>query len=567
MRLVPLYLMGSVGVLAVSFHCLMAGAADILNADESTSAYVHTSLEVAAMQNGSAYVNEPGSIAHAASFSSIEQNAALSFVPWESSETCRMTSYTKSAYHPQLDSLILHVIDQHLENASVKAIPSIMEMEEEFPFSGVFATSEELSTGVDLTWQSTSYFDPAEYQASAPFTPAPLLASCFAASDENTLPTTVAEVSALSADAQIQEGSNPHAASGSNAKTVQGDLFSSEYPTMPLSKMSLTPRDLVPSHDNLLGEESVQQFASIEPQVISSEVTCRKQKEYIIGYSAMQFSNPWYKDVVRGIEDACNRRNIKCVAVDANNDINKQLSDVRNMIDAEYDAIFVTPISPNDLAPLFREAQSKGIVTGSLAQIVPHSNLEYGMLEYDYGHSIGTQAAQWAKRILKCQGSALILSQDNIEATISRGDGIVDAMYNICPELKVISRAMSSNPEQGKAVVLRVLKQHPDLNMVVSATDAAGIGAYHAMVEKQAIGPERAIFSGDATLETLEIMKDENNIYRGTVKLSGIRAGYESIRMLYNMILDENKDQTRREYLPFVSLSKDEFLSTLEVFD
>lgn len=480
-----------------------------------------------------------------------------------------MTSHTKSAYHPQLDSSILHVIDQHLENASAKAVPSIMEMEEEeeFPFSVGFATSEELSTGVGLTWQPTSYLDSAEYQPTAQFTRAPLLASRFAASDENTLPTTVSEVSALSEDAQIQEGSNPYGVSGSNAKTTQGDFFSSEYTTVPLSKMELEPRDLVPSDYNLLGDQSAQQFASIDPQVISTEVTRRKQKEYIIGYSAMQFSNPWYKDVVRGIEEACKQRNIKCVAVDAHNDIDKQLSDVRDMIDAEYDAIFVTPISPNDLAPLFREAQSKGIVTGSLAQIVPHSNLEYGMLEYDYGHSIGTQAAQWAKRVLKCQGSALVLSQDNIEATISRGDGIVDAMYSICPELNVISRAMSSNPEQGKAVVLNVLKQHPDLNMVVSATDAAGIGAYHAMVEKQAVGPERAVFSGDATLDTIEIMKDENNIYRGTVKLSGIRAGYESIRMLYNMILDENKGTILREYLPFVALSKEELLSTLEVFD
>lgn len=296
----------------------------------------------------------------------------------------------------------------------------------------------------------------------------------------------------------------------------------------------------------------------VQPRIFKDEV--------IIGFSAVHFANPWYKDIVRGMNIACKDLDIKCVVVDAKGSEYKQAQDIEKMLQENYNAIISVPINSELIAPLYKQAQTKGIVTGSLVDIVPHSDLEYELLDYDYGYSIGEQAAQWASKHLKCNATVVVLSQDNIEASIIRGDGIIDALYDKCPNLDIVTRALSATPQQGQTVIANLLKSYPDLNMVVASTDAAGIGAYQAMVQAHATGADRAVFSGDATLEALSLLKDKHNIFRGTVKLSPIRTGYESIKRMHDLMQDDKHLSPLREFMPFIAVSKEEYLTTLSLF-
>ena len=49
------------------------------------------------------------------------------------------------------------------------------------------------------------------------------------------------------------------------------------------------------------------------------------------------------------------------------------------------------------------------------------------MDEYDYGHTIGEQAAEWIKDTLDGKAQVCIISQDNVESVIPRGDGVEEA--------------------------------------------------------------------------------------------------------------------------------------------
>ena len=295
--------------------------------------------------------------------------------------------------------------------------------------------------------------------------------------------------------------------------------------------------------------------------VATSANAAKDPKDIKIGFSVPQLANPWFVGVKLGMEEACKELGIQCIAIDAQYRLDKQLSDLENMITDKYDAIFTTAIDANALQATFADAKSQGIVTGSIAQTVPNSDLLYGMDEYAYGHAIGTQAANWAKSTLKCKGKVALITQDNVEAVKRRGDGIEDAIKEICPDLELVARQAGDNPERGMRVIESVLQRHPDLNLVVATNDSGGIGGYQAMDANGIKGDNYAVFSGDATREALALIEQEGSIYRGTVDLYPFKGGYESTKIMYDMIQNGiPKEQTVR-MLPYVEVPQADVMS------
>ena len=238
--------------------------------------------------------------------------------------------------------------------------------------------------------------------------------------------------------------------------------------------------------------------AAIMGAAIATSAVAKDASEFKLGFSVPQLANPWFVGVKLGMEKACNELGIKCISIDAQYRVDKQVSDIENMINDKFDAIFTTAIDANALIQTFEDAKKAGIATGSIAQVVPNSHLLYGMDEYNYGHAIGSQAAQWAKKQLNCQGKVALITEDNVEAVKRRGDGIEAALKEVCPTMQIVARQAGDNPESGMKIIEAVLQQHPDLNLVIGSNDSGGIGGYQAMVSNDKVGADKAVFSGDA---------------------------------------------------------------------
>lgn len=292
-----------------------------------------------------------------------------------------------------------------------------------------------------------------------------------------------------------------------------------------------------------------------------SQAQAKDPSEIKLGYSIPQLANPWFVGVKMGMEKACEELGIQCISIDAQYRVDKQVSDIENMISDKYDAILSTPIDSNALIQTYEDANKAGIATGSIAQLVPNSNLLYGMDEYNYGYTIGSQVANWAKETLKCKGKVALITQDNVEATKHRGDGIEQAVKDICPEMELVARQAGDNPESGMRIIESVLQQHPDLNLVIGSNDSGGIGGYQAMMANDKTGDDRAVFSGDATRECLALMMEPDSIYRGTVDLYPFKGGYEAAKYLYDMVQNGLPQESVETQLPYVPVPQADLLS------
>ncbi len=294
---------------------------------------------------------------------------------------------------------------------------------------------------------------------------------------------------------------------------------------------------------------------------VNSAWAQKNPADITIGYSAMQLSNPWYMSARAGMIAACRELGIKCVIIDAQNRVDKQVSDLQNMVHDRFDAIACTPLDAEALQDLYAQANNEGIITGSLAQIVPGSQLEYGIDEYQYGYTIGKQAAEWARSTLQCRGKVVLITQDNVLATIPRADGAEAALKEICPDINIVLRKPGASPLGGKKVVDEALEAHPDLDMVVSVTDAGGVGAFQSFTVHGISSRRHAVFSGDATTEAISLMNDQGSIYRGTVDLMPYQAGYQTIKYLYEMVQEGAPAEPRKLFIPFKPVSEGDVLS------
>ena len=195
------------------------------------------------------------------------------------------------------------------------------------------------------------------------------------------------------------------------------------------------------------------------------------------------------------------------------------------------------------------------------SQAQDNVNLVYTLDEYDYGYTIGKQAAEYIRDVLGGKAKVAIISQDNVESVIPRGNGVEDAIKDIAPEAEIVARQAGDTPEGGLTIIESVLQSNPDLNVVVATNDSGGIGGYQAMVNAGKSGEQYGVFSGDATAECLALMELPDSIYRGTVDLFPYKGGYESAQILYRYVTEGIPAEQEIIMLPYVPVSRDALLS------
>lgn len=280
-----------------------------------------------------------------------------------------------------------------------------------------------------------------------------------------------------------------------------------------------------------------------------------------LAYVSMNLANPWNTAVKNGFEAACKELGVEYTTIDSQYRVDKQVSDLENLINAHYSGFTFTPIDPNATHDLVEQAKSLGIATASIAQAQDNVNLVYTLDEYDYGYTIGKQAAEYIRDVLGGKAKVAIISQDNVESVIPRGNGVEDAIKDIAPEAEIVARQAGDTPEGGLTIIESVLQSNPDLNVVVATNDSGGIGGYQAMVNAGKSGEQYGVFSGDATAECLALMELPDSIYRGTVDLFPYKGGYESAQILYRYVTEGIPAEQEIIMLPYVPVSRDALLS------
>lgn len=165
----------------------------------------------------------------------------------------------------------------------------------------------------------------------------------------------------------------------------------------------------------------------------------------------------------------------------SNEDINKQISDMQDLITKKVDAIVITAASPTALAPVVEEAAEAGIKVVSFDNVVETDEqvATVGIDEKEFGR-IG---AEWLVDKLDGKGKIVVLNGIAGTATDSLRWGGAEEVFKQYPDIEILGSANASwDYAQGKAAMESMLSAYPEIDGVWSQGGAMPQGAIDAFI-------------------------------------------------------------------------------------
>ena len=288
------------------------------------------------------------------------------------------------------------------------------------------------------------------------------------------------------------------------------------------------------------------------------------EEKVVVGMSIPQLANPYFVSVMNGVQARCDELGYELIVVDAGYDVAKQVSDFENFRNQGVSCVIACPIDSNALLAPTEQLQADGIPVMSFAQVIDNANAIFTLDEYSYGVVIGTNAAKWINEKLGGKAQVLIISQDNVEAVVARGNGIQDTIEQLCPEAEIVARQAGDNPTKGMEITENIMQQYPDVRVITGNNDSGPLGAYEAILgmglDEQAMS-EFYIGGADATPEACAKMMEEGSIYRATVDLAPYQTGLDCVTMLAEFLANGIPEEAPVTYFNYVPVWQEDVIS------
>ena len=283
--------------------------------------------------------------------------------------------------------------------------------------------------------------------------------------------------------------------------------------------------------------------------------TAVAEEKVVVGMSIPQLANPYFVSVMNGVQAKCDELGYELVVVDAGYDVAKQVSDFENFGNQGVTCVIACPIDSNALIPVTDQLEEQGVIVISFAQIIDNAQAIFTLDEYTYGTFIGANAAKWINEKLGGEAEVLIISQDNVEAVVARGDGIQETIEKECPNAKIVARQAGDNPTKGMEITENIMQQFPNVRVITGNNDSGPLGAYEAILgmnlDEEAM-EQFYIGGGDATPEACAKMKEPNSIYRATVDLAPYQTGIDCVTTLADFLANGIPEEAPVSYFPCV---------------
>lgn len=250
-----------------------------------------------------------------------------------------------------------------------------------------------------------------------------------------------------------------------------------------------------PAAQNAQGAQSVQPAAD------------KKNKKLVIGVAHPDFSDKWLSYLHNGMKEyQKTQENVDVIYVDAQNDANKQLSQIETFISQKVDAIVLIPVDTVSAPEMVARANKANI------PIVVVNRWFEGVdkaTAYVASESIksGIMQMEEVAKILKGKGNiAIMTGQLGHEAQIKRTEGNKQVISKY-PEMKVVLEGTASwDRAKGMALMENWLQSGKKIDAVVANNDEMAIGAI--MAAEAAGKAKDIVFAGiDATPDALEFVK------------------------------------------------------------
>lgn len=253
------------------------------------------------------------------------------------------------------------------------------------------------------------------------------------------------------------------------------------------------------------------------PTQTEEPASASETKSIVLGVSIIDSANLYYANLLNGIQQEALCNGIQVIIKDAQSNPQTQIDDIQSMITEKVDAIIVAAIEQSSLDPVLLKAKNAGIKIIAQSTKVDNCDMFISADEWEMGHMLGEYIGKWIRDNLNGTAEYAILDYPDIPQLKIREKGITDGIHEFALNAALVCTAVgASNPDQAYQAGLLILKNHPNVKVIVGTNDNGAIGAYNAYRDRGK-STKNMLFGGiDATSDAVELIQSKT-AYRCTV--------------------------------------------------
>ncbi|MFD8496959.1 ABC transporter substrate-binding protein [Amycolatopsis sp. NPDC059657] len=234
-----------------------------------------------------------------------------------------------------------------------------------------------------------------------------------------------------------------------------------------------------------------------------------------IGFSQSEKeANPFRIAETKSIKDEAAKLGIpsaNLLVTNAQSDLNKQIADIKSMLDQGAQALIVAPLNSDGLQPALDAAKAKKVPVVTVDRKVTQQPCT------DYLTFIGSDFVAQGKRaadeMIRVTGGtgkvAILLGSSGNNVTTDRTKGFTDQLASAKGLAIVAQQTGEFDRSKGQAVMEQLIQSHPDITAVYAENDEMGIGAVNALkAAGKNPGKDVKIVSIDGTRNAVQLIVD-----------------------------------------------------------
>ena len=184
-------------------------------------------------------------------------------------------------------------------------------------------------------------------------------------------------------------------------------------------------------------------------------------KEYKIGASLLTQQHPFYIDLANAMKEEAKKDNVNLSVSIANQDLNKQLSDVEDFITKKVDAIIISPVDSKGVQAAIIKADKAGIPVITVATD---------------NYAGGVEAGKLMGKLLHGKGTVAIISYPALQSVVARVDGFKKGLSDT-PDIKIVAEQPGITRAEALTTAQNIMQANANLNGLFGFGDDAALAA------------------------------------------------------------------------------------------
>lgn len=269
-------------------------------------------------------------------------------------------------------------------------------------------------------------------------------------------------------------------------------------------------------------------------EVIQSDIDLTGKK---IGYCTPSLNAPYYQALLQSIKSNVEKNGMVFLSADGQDDINKQIAAVEDLITKGVDALLLNPKDPDALVGVTKMAKAAGIPVFIIDSSIS-STADYVTTIQSNNLANGELAGEWLAKQFGSKKMNIALLSGNAGNPVGRTrkqgllQGITEEQLRTQGkiDLNIKTQAYTEWSYAGGLKAMEdILVAHPDINVVITESDVCVLGAIKAIKQAGKTNDILIVAGADGQKEAIKYIMD-TDFYGCTAMNSPVQIGKNAVQ-------------------------------------